>query len=310
VNARAQLDEVRARARAAFLGVALGDALGATVEFMTAGEIRAQYGVHRDLRGGGWLRLAPGAVTDDTEMSLALAEAIVSRGRFESRAAADALLAWMRARPTDVGNTIRRGLRRYLLEGTLEGPPAQGDGGNGAAMRMIPVALATLGDPEQLALQAVAQARITHHHPLSDAACVHVGELAQLACLGAPPVALRRASEALVAAHPSFAFEAWRGHPTGYVVDTLRAVLRWVHASPSFEDCLVTLVNEGGDADTTGAIAGGIAGALHGRDALPARWLRRLDRRLVARIEVLADRLVELSPLARGGGGGLTPGSV
>ncbi|HEX8907717.1 MAG TPA: ADP-ribosylglycohydrolase family protein, partial [Anaeromyxobacteraceae bacterium] len=107
MSAHPQLDQVRARSRAAFLGVALGDALGATVEFMTAGEIRAAYGVHRDLRGGGWLHLRPGAVTDDTEMSLAMAEAIVSRGRFEARAVADALVAWMRARPTDVGNTIR-----------------------------------------------------------------------------------------------------------------------------------------------------------------------------------------------------------
>lgn len=300
MSAHPQLDQVRARARAAFLGVALGDALGATVEFMTAGEIRAAYGIHRDLRGGGWLRLRPGAVTDDTEMSLAMAEAIVSRGRFEARAVADALVAWMRARPTDVGNTIRRGLRRYLLDGTLEGPLAQGDGGNGAAMRMVPVALATLGDREQLERDAVAQARITHHHPLSDLACVHVGELVQLACLGAPPRALRRASDALVAADPHLAFEAWRGPASGYVADTLRTVLRCLHATRTFEECLVAVVNEGGDADTTGAIAGGIAGALYGSEGLPARWLRRLDGRLVARLQTLADRLIELSPLGTG----------
>ncbi|HVI74128.1 MAG TPA: ADP-ribosyl-[dinitrogen reductase] hydrolase [Anaeromyxobacteraceae bacterium] len=308
MTARMHIDQVRGRARAAFLGVALGDALGATVEFMTAGEIRAQYGVHRDLRGGGWLHLAPGDVTDDTEMSLALAEAIVSRGRFEARAAAEALAAWMRSRPTDVGNTVRRGLRRYLLEGTLEAPPAQYDAGNGAAMRMVPVALATLGDRAQLAREAVAQARITHHHPLSDLACVHVGQLVQLGCLATPPGALRRASDALVTAHPNLAFEAWRGPPSGYVLDTLRTVLRWVHASRSFEECLVGVVNEGGDADTTGAIAGGIAGALYGAEALPARWLRRLDRRLVARIQALADRLVELSPLAQAAR--VTPGSA
>ena len=58
------------RARAAFLGVALGDALGATTEFMTPREIRAKYGVHRKIVGGGWLHLKPGRVTDDTEMSL------------------------------------------------------------------------------------------------------------------------------------------------------------------------------------------------------------------------------------------------
>ena len=68
------------RARAAFLGLALGDALGATTEFMTPGEIRNQYKVHRNIIGGGWLHLKPGRVTDDTEMSLCVGRAIVDRG--------------------------------------------------------------------------------------------------------------------------------------------------------------------------------------------------------------------------------------
>lgn len=295
------MEEIRDRARAALLGVALGDALGATVEFLTPAEIRAAHGVHREIRGGGWLRLRPGAVTDDTEMSLAIGEAIAARGGFDARAVADALVAWMRGRPADVGNTVRRGLRRYLLDGTLEGPPATGDGGNGAAMRMVPVALASLGDARRLARDAVAQARITHHHPLSDLACVHVGELVQGACRGASAAELRRRSEALAAAHPQLAFEGWRGPATGYVADTLRTVLRRVHESRSFEECLVAVVNDGGDADTTGAIAGGIAGALYGTAALPRRWLRRLDGALLARLEALAERLVALSPLAAAG---------
>ena len=68
------------RALAAFLGFAIGDALGATVEFMTKREITAQYGIHRNIIGGGWLRLAPGRVTDDTEMALLLGRSLVRRG--------------------------------------------------------------------------------------------------------------------------------------------------------------------------------------------------------------------------------------
>ena len=71
---------VENRAMAAFLGFAIGDALGATVEFMTKGEIAAQYGVHREIVGGGWLRLKPGQVTDDTQMALALGRSIIRRG--------------------------------------------------------------------------------------------------------------------------------------------------------------------------------------------------------------------------------------
>ena len=83
------------RAVGAYLGLAVGDALGATVEFMTPREIRAEYGVHANIVGGGWLRLKPGQVTDDTTMALALGRAILSAGRVEAEAAALAFDAWM-----------------------------------------------------------------------------------------------------------------------------------------------------------------------------------------------------------------------
>jgi ADP-ribosyl-[dinitrogen reductase] hydrolase len=166
-------------------------------------------------------------------------------------------------------------------------------------MRMVPIALGTLGDPALLARAALEQARITHHHPLSDAACAHVGELVQLACLGRSMGQVRRASDALVERVPAFRFAPWRGLATGYVVDTLQTVLHFFHATRAFEECVVAVVNQGGDADTTGAIAGAIAGAYYGPGALPRRWLHRLDGAVRAEIERLADRLVSLSPLAR-----------
>ncbi len=297
---RVHLDDVRDRARAAFLGLALGDALGATVEFMTAAEIRAAHRVHRDIVGGGWLHLKPGRVTDDTEMSLCLAQAIDSAGGWDLRAVAERFAAWLRGCPADVGSTVRKGIRRFMIDGTLEGPPNGGDGGNGAAMRMVPVAMSTLADRALLERRALEQARITHHHPLSDAACVHVGELVQLACLGLSRAWLRRASDALAAREPRFAFEPYRGLSTGYVVDTMQTVLHFFHATASFEECVVAVVNQGGDADTNGAIAGAIAGAYYGPAELPRRWLRRLDAGVRAEVERLAERLVALSPLGRG----------
>jgi ADP-ribosyl-[dinitrogen reductase] hydrolase len=292
------LDDVRARARAAFLGLALGDALGATVEFMTAAEIRARHGVHREIVGGGWLRLAAGDVTDDTEMSLCIARALDAAGAWDLRAIADRFVAWLKAGPVDVGSTVRKGIRRYMLDGTLAGPEHAGDGGNGAAMRMVPVALATLADPALLARCAVEQARITHHHPLSDAAAVHVGELLHLALLGRGKATLRRASDALAAHAAAFAFEPYRGLASGYVVDTLQTVLHAFFTTRGFEECVVAAVNRGGDADTTGAIAGAVAGAYYGPEELPRRWLRRLDPAVRTEIERLSGRLVALSPLA------------
>jgi len=300
------LPDVRDRAEAAFLGLALGDALGATVEFMTAGEIRAAHGVHRELVGGGWLRLRPGQVTDDTEMSLAMARAIDGAGGWSAVAVADAFAAWLKGRPADVGSTCRAGIRRWMLQGTLEGPPGEWDAGNGAAMRVLPVALLTLGDDAALERLAVAQGRLTHHHPLSDAACVLVGRLVQQACLGRSLRQLRAGAEAAVREVPRFGFEPYRGLATGYVVDTVQTVLHHLFTTRTFEDCLVAVVNQGGDADTTGAIAGAVAGAYYGLEGLPVRWLRRLDRGLVAELTCLAGRLVDLSSLAPPGGASRT----
>jgi ADP-ribosyl-[dinitrogen reductase] hydrolase len=295
------LPEVRARARAAFLGLALGDALGAPVEFLTTGEIAAKHGVLRELVGGGWLHLRRGAVTDDTEMSLCLARSLVAQGGLDLADAARAFADWLRAGPADVGNTVRRGIRRYLLDGSLAGPPQAGDGGNGAAMRILPVALATLGDDARLEVDAVAQAHLTHHHPLSDAACVHLGRLLHLACLGRSLAQLRRATDAWLERFPAFRFEPYPGLATGYVVDTVQTVLHAFFGTRGFEECLVSVVNRGGDADTTGAIAGALAGAYYGPEELPRRWLRALDAGVRAEIEALVDPLLAGAPFFRAG---------
>jgi ADP-ribosyl-[dinitrogen reductase] hydrolase len=158
------------RALAAFLGFALGDALGATVEFMTKREIAAQYGVHNEIKGGGWLRLGPGQVTDDTEMALALARSLARCGKLDVRDVCEEFAAWLRTGPADVGNTCRRGIRRYITQGTVEGPFFEGDAGNGAVMRILPIALASLGQPDRATAWSLAQGHITHHHPLSDGA--------------------------------------------------------------------------------------------------------------------------------------------
>ncbi len=95
--------------------------------------------------GGGWLKLKPGAVTDDTQMALALGRSLIRRQDFDARDVCDEFVLWLRGNPPDVGNTCRRGIRRYMLNGTTSGAFSDGDAGNGAAMRVAPLALATLG---------------------------------------------------------------------------------------------------------------------------------------------------------------------
>lgn len=268
------------RALGAYLGLALGDALGATVEFMTAGEIARQYGVHRRIVGGGWLRLKPGQVTDDTTLSLALGEALCrppAGPAHDLRAVADAFAAWWRGRPVDCGNTCRRGIQRYLRDGSLSGPPHDGDAGNGAAMRVLPAALATLGDPDGFAALALGQARITHHHPLSDSAALELGALAQALVLGEPAARIEARITNWTAREPAFRFQPYPGRASAYVVDTVQTVLQAYTAHAGFEEAVVAAVNCGDDADTTGALAGMLAGARGGVRALPPAWLQRLQ---------------------------------
>ena len=293
------LPDVRQRARASLLGLAIGDALGATVEFMTASEIRAQHGVHRKLTGGGWLRLKPGEVTDDTQMSLCIARSIVAGG-FSTQDMAQRFVGWYLSRPPDIGNTCRRGIARFIACGTVHGAPNEGDAGNGAVMRMAPIALAALADERLLEDQAIAQAHITHHHPLSDAACILVGCLIQRALVGHAMHRLRRQADLLIARIPKFRYDPYHALSTAYVVDTMQTVLHFLFATSSFEECLIATVNQGGDADTTGAIVGAIAGAYYGLEAIPRAWLRKLDPAVRTEIEVLADQLIDRSPLAKG----------
>lgn len=289
------------RAMAAYLGLAIGDALGATVEFMTPREIIARHGLHRDIVGGGWLRLKPGRVTDDTTMSLALGDAILANGRVEALAAATAFDRWMRAKPVDIGNTVRRNLIHFRNTGLPEAPPSEHDAGNGAAMRVLPVALACFGHAEQAVRAAsAAQAHVTHHNPLSDAACETLIRMVQALLAGADAMALeQQLVTPLCAAFPPFACgHRRRENPGGYVVETMQAVLQAFFSTTSFEACLIDVVNRGGDADTTGAIAGMLAGARYGLAAIPARWRKALDGEIHTRCIAQAGALLALAQRA------------
>lgn len=282
------------RALGAYLGLACGDALGATVEFLMPREIKARYGVHREITGGGWLRLKPGQVTDDTEMSLYLGQAILDSGGWNLTAAADAFASWLKSKPVDVGATCRRGIRRYMLQGTLETPLSDSDGGNGAAMRNLPVALFTLGNDALFERYSLEQVHITHHHPFSDAGTLALGRMAQILILGGGIKECRAIAKRLIEQHRQFRFDPYPGRASGYIVDTVQTVLHHFFYTDNFESCVVETVNRGEDADTTGALAGMLAGALYGAEAIPRRWLAALDPAVTRGIGEQAEGLLRM----------------
>jgi ADP-ribosyl-[dinitrogen reductase] hydrolase len=228
-------------------------------------------------------------------MCLALGEALVATGGWELRAVADAFVAWMQRGPVDIGNTCRRGLHRYLRHGTLQAEFSEDNAGNGAAMRNLPLALATLADDDAFAERTLAQARITHHHPLSDAGTLALGRMTRVLLRGGTRADCRALADELVRRHPEFRFTPWPGNASGYIVDTVQTVCEAFFATDNFEDCLVRAVNRGGDADTIGALAGQLAGACYGVRAIPSRWLKRLDPAVRAAIQHQTAGLLALA---------------
>ena len=95
------------------VGLAAGDALGAPLEFMAREEIAAAHGEVRDLIGGGWLNVEPGEYTDDTQMTVALAESIVARRRVDPADIARRFVGWAAGHPKDIGNLTRLALRYH-----------------------------------------------------------------------------------------------------------------------------------------------------------------------------------------------------
>jgi ADP-ribosyl-[dinitrogen reductase] hydrolase len=290
---------IEERALGAFLGFAVGDALGATVEFMTRREIEAKYGVHRKMIGGGWLHLAPGQITDDTEMSLALGRSLVRKGGFDAHDVCEEFAAWLKGGPVDIGNTCRRGIRRYMIHGSTEGVFCEGDGGNGAAMRLLPLAIATLHRPDLFEQWTLAQCRITHHHPLSDDASLAFGRMVRALLLGDGVKGAREVANGLVDKHRTFRFEPYKGQSSAYIVDTVQTVFHFYFVTDSFKTCVIETVNQGGDADTTGALAGMLAGATYGLGDIPSAWLNKLDRKVADEIRLLVRKLLEVAQRLR-----------
>jgi ADP-ribosyl-[dinitrogen reductase] hydrolase len=297
-------DARRHRALGALAGLAVGDALGTTLEF---GRRDAQPH-HTEMTGGGPFGLKPGEWTDDTAMALALGTSLVERGGLDPRDLMDRFVGWWRRGDFsctgdcfDIGITTRTALRDYLDRGDpFAGSTSEDSAGNGSIMRLAPAVLFALGtgrEPERLAAE---QGRTTHGAPQAVEACALMAGLLRAAILDGDRRALDTSAWTGHACWQPFAREAWRTKArheissSGYVVATLEAALWSVGSTDSFEDAVVLAANLADDADTVGAVTGQLAGALYGLDAIPARWLEPLAWR--KRILDLGERLLAPAP--------------
>jgi len=285
--------------------LAVGDALGTTLEF----EARDLHGLVQEMTGGGWLALEPGVWTDDTALALALGHALLNGGSILDPAAlAREFVAYMQegkhhpsGRCIDIGGVTASALRAFLSTGEPVGPEGDHTSGNGSLMRLAPVAVVARGDKLKAAELARSQSRVTH----ASAACLDACECLALVLVegietGDRCAALDACSEQMFG-HPdvqALARGAWADlsrddvSSGGYVIDTLCAALWCVGTTNTFEDALVLAVNLAGDADTTGAVAGMLAGSIYGVSGIPQRWLRPLVWR--SEIEEMARQLATI----------------
>jgi ADP-ribosyl-[dinitrogen reductase] hydrolase len=271
----------RDRAVGALVGLAVGDALGTTLEFSRRDALPRQ----TEITGGGPFHLAPGQWTDDTSMALALADGLLTRGGYDARDVMDRYVAWWKegeysstGECFDIGTTVRGSLETYLATGRPEaGSRAPDTAGNGSIMRLAPAVLFALPDERAAHGLAVRQSLTTHGAPECLEACDAMARVMTASINGGE--ATLAEGDYATPGGKRIAIGEWRTmdrarvRSTGYVIDTLEAAL-WADAQGrDFEHALILAVNLGGDADTVGAVAGQIAGARHGMSGMPARWL-------------------------------------
>ena len=280
-------DGIRNRALGAFLGLAVGDAVGTTLEF----EERDALPRLEDMVGGGQFHLPAGAWTDDTAMALALADSLTASEALDCRDLMDRFVGWWRngdysctGHCFDIGITTCKALTRYQQTGDpFAGSTDSQSAGNGSLMRLAPVALRFHDDRPRLLSAAADQSRTTHAAAEAVDACRGFAELLADAIEGMPRADLlapRSFSGAPAIARVLAG--SWRGQARdtiesgGYVVETLEAAIWSIARTADFRAAVLLAANLANDADTVAAVTGQLAGAMYGLSGIPERWLEQV----------------------------------
>jgi ADP-ribosyl-[dinitrogen reductase] hydrolase len=290
----------RTRFEGCFIGLAVGDALGTTLEFTPPGGGRLA--PLAGMAGGGPFGLAPGQWTDDTSMALCLAESLIACDGFDPKDQLERYLRWWQLGENsstgicfDIGSTTATALRHYQLTGqkTADVPSYAS---NGSLMRLAPAILRYADAGATAEEMAAASSRTTHSHADAVAACRYLARLVVGALSGAEKhVVLEAPATDLTptVAEVAAGSYLWRDPPairgTGQAVRCLEAALWAFHRTETFADAVLAAANLGEDADTTAAVCGQLAGAYYGVGGVPAEWRTVLQD--AAKITRLADQL-------------------
>ena len=322
------------RVEGMMLGLAIGDALGATSEGQLPSARRARYGEIRDYLPNPYAAGRPvGLPTDDTQLAFWTLEQMIEDGGFDPQRVA---ARFCRDRIFGIGSAVRQFIANHEA-----GKPWHECGvksaGNGALMRIAPVLIPHLrSSTTALWVDTALSAMITHNDSGSIAACLaFVHMLWQLLAMDAPPgpawwletyVQTAKDLEVDNAYRPrGGAFTAYKGtiwrfaheyvraayddelttlnacsawYSGAYLLETMPSVLYiLMRHGGNPEEAIVRAVNDTRDNDTIAAVVGAAVGALHGRAGLPPRWLAGLAGRTTDRDD---GRVFELLQQAKG----------
>lgn len=280
------------------MGLVVGDALGVPVEFKK----RDTYKV-TDMIGYGTYNQPPGTWSDDSSMTLATLESMVRLGKIDPADIMQNFYDWLKCGSFtpygdvfDVGGTTRQAIHRFAIGEELSncGGRTIRDNGNGALMRILPLAFVKSSDQDIVNI-----ASLTHAHPISLEAClIYVGTARNLLCgVDIEDAIWFAISYAGLAEYSELSSIAKRSREeirsSGYVVDTLEAALWCLCKTDSYRDCMLEAVNLGEDTDTIAAVAGGLAGIYYGcggEKGIPDEWIAQIPRR--DWIKALCDELI------------------
>ena len=291
------------RYRGSLLGLALGDALGTTLEFRE----RDTYEPLTDLVGGGPFFLKAGQWTDDTSMALCLAHSLLDCQGFDAEDQMRRYCDWRsngymssNGRCFDIGVTVSEAISNFLRTGNpFAGSRDPFTAGNGSLMRLAPVVMYFSPDREAVLHFAGESSRTTHAAKECIDACryfaailheIYSGEFSSREAL-LDSLDVSPETRKVQAIHQGQFRDKTRDQikGSGYVIDCLEAALWCFLHTENFRDAILMAANLGDDADTTAAVCGQIAGAWYGIDALPSDWQEKIVMR--AEILELADRL-------------------
>ncbi|WP_432147753.1 ADP-ribosylglycohydrolase family protein [Streptomyces sp. bgisy029] len=276
------------RVAGAVVGSAAGDALGAPFEFGPAGVFSARFtdGVGTLCGGGGW---DPGEATDDTQMAVLVGESLLERGGLDLPDMFDRFRRWAAGEPKDIGLQTEDVLTNgepWDLAAALHFQVNGRAAGNGSLMRATTSAVHFAAAGRTATMEAARRiAALTHGDRAAWEGTAVFHELVRVALAGDDPLAAvpdtlaevpadHRPRWAAVLApdwHPALATEF-----NGAVWPCLGTALWALRTTDTFEAALAAAVDVGGDTDTVAAVTGGLAGAVYGIDAVPARWTELL----------------------------------